>query len=69
MYPGDTWHNKVMHMPPNQVIAIYQRMKNRNQKPVKVRKEAEQKYFGEFSYANSMKLAKQNNVERIVDNG
>ena len=39
MYPGDTWHNKVMHMPPNQVIAIYQKMKNRNQKPVKVIKE------------------------------
>ena len=30
MYPGDTWHNKVMHMPPNQVIAIYMKMKNRN---------------------------------------
>ena len=38
-------------------------------KAVRSRKQAEQKYFGEFSYANSMKLAKQNNVERIVDNG
>lgn len=39
MYPGNNWHNKVMTMPPAQVIAIYQNMKNRNQKPVKVRKE------------------------------
>ena len=39
MYPGNNWHNKVMAMPPAQVIAIYQKMKNRNQKPVKVRKE------------------------------
>ena len=36
---------------------------------VEARKQAEQKYFGEFSYTNSMKLAKQNNVERIELNG
>ena len=39
MYPGNGWHNKVLHMPPNQVIAIYQKMKSRGQKPVKVPKD------------------------------
>ncbi len=39
MYPGYRWHNKVMNMPPAQVIAIYQKMKNKNQKPVKVAKD------------------------------
>ena len=39
MYPGNGWHNKVMAMPPNQVIAIYQKMKSRGQKPVKVPKD------------------------------
>lgn len=33
------------------------------------REKAEEKYYGEFSYANSMKLAKKNNVERIENNG
>lgn len=36
---------------------------------VKARKEAEQKYFGEYSYDNSMKLVEKNSVERIELNG
>lgn len=36
---------------------------------VKARKKAEQKYFGEYSYDNSMKLVEKNSVERIELNG
>lgn len=35
MYPGNNWHNKVMAMPPAQVIAIYTKMKKMGQKPAK----------------------------------
>ena len=30
---------------------------------IKVRKEAEEKYFGEFSYDNSMKIAEKNKIQ------
>lgn len=36
---------------------------------VEAREQAEQKYFGEYSYTNSIKISKQNNVERIENNG
>jgi hypothetical protein len=34
MYPGERWKNRCANMPDNQVIAIFCRFRNNDQKPV-----------------------------------